>query len=112
MRAMRSSLRGMKLITVSLQGGEPKGGRQVQRQSSSTPVVTGVGQALIHRGVKAGVLLDEDFAEVPVLVEQDGLQAHQLKKRKEHGDESALRMRVAEQTAQRHRLVFHGEAAR
>ncbi len=85
-RAMRSSLRGMKLITLSLQGGEPESGRQVQRQSSLAPVVAGVGQALIHRGVEAGVFLDEDFAEVPVLVQQDGLQAHQLKKRKEHGD--------------------------
>src|SRR5580658_3534871 len=74
--ATRNSLRGMRLITVSLQGG-----RQVQRQSSSAPIVTGVSQALIHRGVEAGVLLDEDLAEVPVLVEQDGLEAHQFKKR-------------------------------
>jgi hypothetical protein len=34
----------------------------------------------IHHGVKAGVLLDEDLAELAVLAEKDGLQADELKK--------------------------------
>jgi hypothetical protein len=57
------------------------------------------------------VLLDEDLAEGAVLAEQDGLQADQFQQRQEHGDQRALGAGVAEQAAQGHGLVFHGEAA-
>jgi hypothetical protein len=37
------------------------------------PVIAGVGQAFVHYGIEAGVLLDEDLAELAILAEQDGL---------------------------------------
>jgi hypothetical protein len=40
------------------------------------PVV--VNQALLHDGVEAGVLLDEDLAEVNVLAQENGLEADQF----------------------------------
>ena len=59
------------------------------------PVVPCVRQAVVHQVLEATVLLDEDFAEGEVLPEQDGLHAHKLKQRQEHGDESALRACMA-----------------
>ncbi len=52
------------------------------------PVVAGVGQALVHYGVEAGVLLDEDLAEGAVLAEQDSLQADQFQQGQEDGDQA------------------------
>src|ERR1035437_6602851 len=75
------------------------------------PVVAGVGQAFVHHRVEAGVLLDEDLAELAVLAEQDGLEADQLQQRQEHGDEGALGAGVAQEAARGHGLVFHSEAA-
>ena len=77
-----------------------------------TPVIVSAGQSFVHYRVEAGVFLDEDLAELAVLAEKDGLEADQLKQTQEHGDESALGVRVAEQTAQCHGLVFHSEAPR
>src|ERR1019366_4659848 len=42
------------------------------------PVVSGVGEAVIHHVLEADVLLDEDLAEGAVLAEQDGLKANQF----------------------------------
>ena len=55
------------------------------------PIVVRVGKTLVHHRFKAGVLLDEDVGEVPVLAQQNGLKPHQLKQRQEHGNQRPLR---------------------
>lgn len=40
------------------------------------PVVAHLAEAFVDHGIELGALLDEDLAELPILAEQDGLQAH------------------------------------
>src|ERR1700735_1576563 len=56
----------------------PKYNRSYNKQRLS-PVISRTSQPLVHHGVEAGVLLDEDVAEGAILAEQNGLKANQLK---------------------------------
>src|SRR5580700_3542112 len=78
--------------------------------NSLPPLVGGVGEAFIYDGVEAGPLLDKDLGEGAVLAEQNRLEADEFEEGKEHSDESALGLAVAEQLAERERAIFHGEA--
>lgn len=60
------------------------------------PIIPRVAQAIVHHGIEAGVLLDEDLAELPVLAKQNRLQTDHLQQCQEHSDQRPLAARVAE----------------
>src|SRR5579859_4435453 len=75
------------------------------------PIILSAGGDFIDYRLELGVLLDENLAEVAVLIEEDRLQADEFQKCQEHGNQRALATGVAEQPMQRDGTVFHGEAA-
>ncbi len=44
-------------------------------RANLAPIIERVGDSIVHYGIEAGVLLDEDVGEGAILAEQDGLQA-------------------------------------
>ena len=87
-------------------------GKRLEKSDRSAPLVGGGGDAFVHHGVEAGALFDEDFGEGLVLAKKYCLEANEFEQSQEHGDESARRLGVREELAQRQRAILHGEPAR